>query len=79
MIRGYGWCGCDGTVFLNKGELTPDEIKLGFTNLLPNEEADWEIHETPDEEYVIELAAAWGIDPAFSAKNYPKGMGYICK
>ncbi len=79
MIRGYGWCGCDGIVFLNRGELTPEERKLGFTNLLPNEEADWETHETPDEEYVMELAAAWGIDPGFSEKSYPKSLGYICK
>ena len=79
MIRGYGWCGCDGRVFLNRGELTAEEKRLGFTNLLPNEEADWETHETPDEEYVIELAAAWGIDPSFSVKDYPKSMGFICK
>ncbi len=79
MIRGYGWCGCDGTVFLNKGGLTPEEIERGFTNLLPNDEADWDAYETPDEEYVLELAAAWGIDPGFSAKDYPKSMGYICR
>lgn len=79
LVRGYGWSGIDGRVFLNKGELTPEEIKLGFTNLLPTEEADWEIHETPDEEYVIRLAAAWGIDPAFSMKNYPRSTGYICR
>lgn len=79
MVRGYGWCGCDGTVFLNKGALTPEEEKLGFTNLLPNEEADWEVHVTPDEEYVMELAALWGIDPSFSAKDYPRSMGYICR
>lgn len=79
MLRGYGWCGCDGTVFLNRGELTPEEIRLGFTNLLPNEEADWEAYETPDEDYVIELAAAWGIDPGFSGKDYPRSMGYICR
>lgn len=79
MIRGYGWCGCDGTVFLNRGEFTPEEVRLGFTNLLPNEEADWEVHATPDEEYVMGLAAAWGVDPSFSAKDYPKGMGYICR
>lgn len=79
MIRGYGWCGCDGTVFLNRGEPTPEEVRLGFTNLLPSEEADWETHDTPEEEYVLELAAAWGIDTSFSAKNYPKGMGYICR
>ena len=79
MIRGYGWCGCDGRVFLNKGDLTDEEKRLGFTNLLPNEEADWDSHETPDEEYVLQLAAAWSVDPSFSAKDYPKSLGYICR
>lgn len=80
LIRGYGWCGCDGTVFLNKGELTPEEKSLGFTNLLPDTAAeDWSAYRTPDEEYVMELAAVWGIDPSFSMKDYPKGMGFICK
>ena len=79
MIRGYGWSGCDGTVFLNEGEFTPEEVRLGFINLLPSEDADWSKYKTPDEEYVLELAAAWGIDPAFSNTNYQKGMGYICR
>ena len=79
LIRGYGWSGCDGTVFLNTGEPTPEEVKLGFTNLLPSAEADWSKYKTPDEEYVLELAAEWGVDPAFSGKNYQKGMGYICR
>ena len=80
MVRGYGWCGCDGTVFLNTGELTLEEVRLGFTNLLPTEEEeDWDKYKTPDEEYVMELAAAWGVDPSFSSKDYPKGMGYICR
>lgn len=79
MIRGYGWSGCDGTVFLNIGELTPEEIKLGFTNLLPSEDVDWDQYKTPDEDYVLELAAEWGIDPAFPNRNYQKSMGYICR
>ena len=80
MIRGYGWSGCDGTVFLNEGELTPEEVRLGFVRLLPSEEAeDWSKYKTPDEEHVLELAAEWGVDPAFSNKNYQKGMGYICR
>lgn len=79
MVRGYGWCGCDGMVFLNRGEFTPEETKLGFTNLLPSEKADWGTHETACEEHVIELAAAWGVDPSFTSKDYPKGMGYICR
>lgn len=80
LIRGYGWSGCDGTVFLNTGEPTPEEVKLGFTDLLPSDDtADWSKFKTPDEEYVLELAAEWGIDPAFSNNNYQKGMGYICR
>lgn len=79
MLRGYGWCGCDGTVFLNRGEPTPEEVELGFTNLLPDDNADWSNYVTPDEEYVLGISSAWGIDPSFSAKDYPKGMGYICR
>ena len=80
MIRGYGWSGCDGAVFLNEGELTPEEVRLGFVRLLPSEEAeDWSKYKTPDEEHVLELAAEWGIDPAFANKTYQKGMGYICR
>lgn len=79
MIRGYGWSGCDGIVFLNRGSLTPEELRLGFTNLLPDSDADWKLYHTPNEEYVLGIAAAWGIDPSFSAKDYPKSMGYICR
>lgn len=80
MIRGYGWSGCDGVVFLNTGEPTPEEIRLGFTNLLPSEEEkDWSAFKTPDEDYVLELAAEWGIDPAFPNSSYQKGLGYICR
>lgn len=80
MVRGYGFCGCDGVVLLNKGGITPEEERLGFTNLLPSEECeDWDKYDLPDEEYVMQVAAAWGIDPSFGTKEYPKSMGYICK
>ena len=78
LMRGYGWSGCDGVVFLNVGEPTPEEVKLGL-DLLPSTEADWSQYKTPDEDYVLELAAEWGIDPAFPKKDYPKSMGYICR
>lgn len=79
MVRGYGWCGCDGELILNKGELTPEETELGFTNLLPDTDADWEKYDCPDEDYVLEIAAAWGVDPSFRKEHYEKSMGFICK
>ncbi len=78
MVRGYGWCGCDGEVLLDRGALTPEEERLGFTNLVGADNAS-ETAEYPDEEYVMEIAAAWGIDPGFSGSSYPKSMGFICK
>lgn len=79
MVRGYGFCGDKGIVILNRGDVTPEEEKLGFTNLLPDHEKNWEDYTLPDEEYVLEIAAAWGIDPSFADKDYPKSRGYICK
>lgn len=79
MVRGYGFCGDKGIVLLNKGDVTPEEKNLGFNNLLPHHEKNWEDYTLPDEEYVLEIAAAWGIDPSFAKKDYPKSRGYICK
>lgn len=78
IVRGYCWCGCDGTVLLNRGEPTPEEVRLGLTNLLPDDEADWDNYETPDEENVLDIAAAWGIDTRFNNKTYPESTGFIC-
>ena len=79
LVRGYAWVGCDGELLMNKGEITPEEERLGFTNLLPSADADWDKYDKPDEDYVLEIAAAWGIDPSFGNKEYQKSMGYICK
>lgn len=78
MIRGYGYCGGNGEVFLNKGEVTSEEEELGLDNLLPDIEADWDDYEFPDEENVLEVAAAWGIDTLFHKKTYPESTGFIC-
>lgn len=79
MIRGYGYCGCDGVVLLNKGGLTPEEERMGFINLIPDNECDWQQYDSPDEEYVMQIAAAWGVDPSFGTKEYPRSIGFICK
>ena len=78
MVRGYGWCGCDGAVIMNRGTLTPEEQRLGFTNLI-SANGDPDSAQMPTEDHVLEIAAAWGIDTGFSGGNYPKGIGYICR
>lgn len=79
LVRGYVWDGGDGMVSLNKGELTPDEENLGFDSFIKGDGDDWESVEFPDEENVIEIAAAWGIDPLFDDNDYPEAFGYVCE
>jgi len=78
LVRGYGFAGGDGMVYLNEGELTPEEENLGFDSFIKRDEDDWESAEFPDEENVIEIADAWGIDPLFEDNDYPEAFGYIC-
>ena len=78
MVRGYCYCGDIGEVLLNKGEITPEEEELGLDNLLPDSGADWDDYNFPDEENVLEIAAAWGIDTTFNRKTYPESTGFLC-
>lgn len=77
-VRAYGWCGGDGEVFVNDGEPTAEEKALGFVNFLPSTEADWDKYDTPDEETVVQIAAAWGID-TLNLDKYPASTGFYCK
>lgn len=78
MIRGYGWCGDIGEVLLNRGEITPEETELGLADLLPDSGADWDNYDFPDEQNVLDIAAAWGIDTSFTRKTYPESTGVLC-
>lgn len=77
LVRGYGWNGGDGMVYLNEGEITSEEKTLGFDGFIQSEDDDWESVEFPDEESVVEIAAAWGVDPLFNDCDYPEAFGYI--
>lgn len=57
------------------GPLTPAEQALGFDRFSG---ADRESGRVPDEEDVLDLAAAWGIDPRFEKKTYPPSTGWLC-
>ncbi len=80
LVRAYGWLGESGVVFLNKGEITPEEIQLGFDKFIQSDDDDWESVGFPDEESVMQIAAVWGVDPFFSdGKKYEYGVGYLCE
>lgn len=68
-VRAY--CYEDGAVTWDEGPLTPEEQALGL--------ADGEAAErAPGEEDVLDVAAAWGIDPRFERKIYPPASGWVC-
>ncbi len=77
-IRAYGWCGDMGEVLVNEGDPTDEETELGFVNFLPDSEADWDKYDTPDEDTVVMIAAAWGID-TLKLDKYPASTGFYCK
>lgn len=77
-IRAYCYCGGEGEVYENFGDLTPEEEELGLTNLIPDTSADWDEYDFADEENVVAIAAAWGID-TLKMEKYPPSTGYFCK
>lgn len=68
-VRAY--CCEDGAVTWDEGALTPEEQALG----LADKEA---AGHAPGEEDVLDIAAAWGIDPRFERKDYPPAAGWVC-
>lgn len=79
LVRGYGWAGDQWDVYLNKGGMTPEEKELDFDHFVQGDEEVWEEGiDLPDMESVIDIAAAWGVDPMFSDGEYECGVGYIC-
>lgn len=77
-VRSYCYCGGEGEVYENIGELTPEEKALGLDHLIPSTDADWDEYEFSDEEDVSAVAAGWGIDP-LGVDRYPASTGYFCK
>ena len=76
-IRAYGWVGDSGEVLTNFGEPTPEEQALGFVNFLPDNDHDFHRYETPDEDTVVQIAAAWGIN-TLELDKYPPSTGFYC-
>ena len=77
-IRAYGWVGDSGEVLTNFGQPTPEETALGFVNFLPDNDSDFHRYETPDEDTVVQIAAAWGIN-TLELDKYPESTVFFCK
>ena len=73
VVRGY-ICQDAGVVW-DEGGLTPEELALGFERFPGRKrESGW----FPGEEDVLNIAAAWGVDPRFEKKTYPPSVGWVC-
>jgi len=83
MIRCYCYVGDMGEVTWCEGNMTPEEMRLGFdkfpqrTDELLSDDFDYD--NIPDEESILSIAKAWGIDTTFESKTYEKGTGFICQ
>ena len=79
LQRAYGWLGERGEVYINMGEISPEEISLGYTNLIQDADCDWDTVEMPDYEHVHEMSGAWGIAPDLSnVSGYETATGFVC-
>ena len=77
LVRDYCWCGEQGSVLRDVGALTGQEIALGFGRFpLRGRESACEAY--PGEEDVLNLAAAWGVDPRFEHAAYGPSTGWLC-
>ena len=77
LTRDYCYCGEQGAVLRDAGELTREESALGFGRF-PRKGREAVCEDFPDEEDVLNIAAAWGIDPRFEKKTYPPSVGWLC-
>lgn len=77
LVRDYCYAGEAGAVLRETGDLTREEIALGFGRF-PRMGGELNCEAFPGEEDVLDLAAAWGIDPRFTPGAYPPGTGWVC-
>lgn len=79
LLRAYAYVGGEDNVLWDEGPLTPEEIGQGAAHFPRKGEAvNWDEAQFPDEETVLSLSAAWGVDTSFSGKEYPPQLGWVC-
>ena len=80
LVRAYAYVGDVNEISWNEGTITAEELVLGFDRFPATEtELGEEDVVFPNEEDVLYIAKAWGIDPKFENRSYEKSTGYLCK
>lgn len=77
-VRVYGFNGGDGVLVANRGVPTPEEVALHCDDFPVDNDIDFDVAILPDEECVMLISAAWGIDTLFRRKTFPESTGYLC-
>lgn len=76
-LRDYCYAGESGAVLRDMGDWTTEEIALGFGRF-PRKGGEDHCEDFPTEENVLDIAAAWGVDPRFEKNTYPPAVGWLC-
>ena len=74
IYRAYGIAG--GRVFLDQGDWTQEEIALGFGRFPRRSGGPREGF--PDQDAVLSISAAWGVDPLLEGAGFAPGVGWSC-
>lgn len=80
LIRAYSYIGESDEVLIDEGDMTDEEKQLGFSsykNIQDNLDEECDI-DLPDEESVLIIASAWGIDINLDKKEHCKSTGFLC-
>ena len=75
-VRRYCYVGQMDRVLVDDGDMTPEEYRLGFQRF-PRKNGP-RVVDAPTEEDVLQLAAAWGVDPSFPGHHADRSNGYLC-
>jgi len=84
LIRAY--CYADVELWV-EGAITEEELQLGFGKFPISrpgldamlESDDFSYDSFPDEESVLSISKAWGLDTTFADSAFGKSTGYVCK
>jgi hypothetical protein len=80
IVRGYAYLGERGELIMDEGELTSEEVELGFDrfqNRRSEELGDWENMKAPMEKDVMRIAGKWSLNPQELGAYEPEGPGYL--
>lgn len=74
VIRAFAYLSERGEILVNDGSPTEEEQALHIVYTEQDIEEDARF---PDEEDVLSIAKAWGVDPMMKGEGYSPGTGYV--